>query len=140
MTDGHLRTWTCSRCNTVHETEKCVPQFTEEFEFLCAKCADIGTVHVSFDGDGGDNSLTRIGDAALAAIEAHEEYSDNQRVLVLITEPDDVSSTECVGLSALNYDDTRVVLKDIISHMRAAFEAHGYQIKLIPLSPDARQN
>ena len=142
------KTWTCSQCSTeyeIGEAPQLVRQDDDSFSVLCAACAPRTGVRVSF-GQDPSSKLTRICDEAMDHIKAHAEYADSMRILILISEEDEEVETEDdetaqnVMLGALNYEDTRLVMSDLVMHIQAAFEAHGMQLRIMPVTPGGSPN
>lgn len=71
--------------------------------------------------------LTRLSDAAVQAIEVHDEYREGDKAIIFL---DDGTRG---GIVLHGYDDDTDAMADLIIHLKAIFEANGKQFLIAPL-------
>jgi hypothetical protein len=75
--------------------------------------------------------MTRLTAAMHEALEAHPEYDDSIRAIVLLRDGDDHG-----GMSTLNYDDPRDALIDLLAQTQALAQAGGIELDLLMIPND----
>jgi hypothetical protein len=73
--------------------------------------------------------LTRLADAATAALDAHPEHDDGDRCMVFISSEKD----QCNGLVLHGYKNDSAAVVDLLVHLRAIFRANGKDLHVVPV-------
>lgn len=76
--------------------------------------------------------LTRLCAAMTEAMEAHAEYRDGDRVVILLTGVDD----EHGGMVAAGYDDNATMVADLLAHTQAVAMAVGLGMDVLTMPDD----
>lgn len=77
--------------------------------------------------------LTRLCAAMTAALEAHPEYDDNVKCIVML------SDEETGGMVTLNYDDAPQALVELIAQAQALAQSGGINLDLLTIPDDASE-
>lgn len=75
--------------------------------------------------------LTRMCDAMTAAMDAHPEYREGDKAIIML---DDGARG---GIVLHGYDDDTAAMVDLFCHLKAIFEANGKTLMLMPLGRDS---
>lgn len=70
--------------------------------------------------------LTRMADAITEALEAHPEFDENDRVIVMLVN----SETKQAGLELSGYDEDADAMGDMFQHLRAIVRAGGGDLQI----------